>query len=86
MLFRMKNKMQTYKLNKRNSSSNYNCDKFERIQVKFFWVVTPCSALVGYQHFGGPHCLHLQSKITGDGRKIHRHRPGNKSAAESASH
>jgi hypothetical protein len=30
-----------------------------KIQVAF-WVVTPCSVVVGYQRFGGPYCLHLQ--------------------------
>jgi len=25
-----------------------------------FWVVAPCSAVVGNQRFGGPCCLHLQ--------------------------
>jgi hypothetical protein len=28
--------------------------------VEVFWVVTPCSVVVGYQRFGGPSCLHLQ--------------------------
>jgi len=28
-------------------------------QVDVFWFVTPCS-VVGYQHFIGPFCLHLQ--------------------------
>jgi hypothetical protein len=28
-----------------------------------FWVVTPCSDAVGYQRFGGPCCLHLQSGV-----------------------
>jgi len=26
-------------------------------QVKVFWVVTPCSVVLGHQHFGGPCCL-----------------------------
>jgi hypothetical protein len=34
------------------------------IQVQFFWVVTPCSVVVGYQRFGGPCCLHLQGEVT----------------------
>jgi len=32
-----------------------------KIQVEVFWVVTPCSAVLGYQCFGGPCCLHLHS-------------------------
>jgi hypothetical protein len=24
-----------------------------------FWIMTPCGDAVGYQHFGGPSCLHL---------------------------
>jgi hypothetical protein len=34
-----------------------------QIQVDFFWVVTPCSVVVGYQRFGGPCCLHLQGEV-----------------------
>jgi len=29
------------------------------IQVEVFWVVTPCSVVVGYQRFSGPCCHHL---------------------------
>jgi hypothetical protein len=29
-------------------------------QVQVFWIVTPCSVVVGYQRFGEPCCLHLQ--------------------------
>jgi len=32
------------------------------IQVEVFWVVTPCSVVVGYQRFGVPSCLHLQGE------------------------
>jgi len=28
-----------------------------KIQVEFFWIVTPCSYVVGYRRFGGPCCL-----------------------------
>jgi len=31
-----------------------------RSQVAVFWVLTPCSDLVGHERFGGPCCLHLQ--------------------------
>jgi len=30
-----------------------------KIQVEVFWVVSPLSCGVGYQHFGRPCCLHL---------------------------
>jgi len=30
-----------------------------------FWIMTPCSDVVGYRRFGGPCCLHLQSEIIG---------------------
>jgi len=36
-------------------------------QVKVFWVVTPCSVIVGYQHFRSPCCLHLQGEVAGMG-------------------
>jgi hypothetical protein len=32
-------------------------------QVEAFWVVTPCSVVVGYKRFGGPRCLHLQGEV-----------------------
>jgi len=28
-------------------------------QVEVFWVVMPCSTVVGYRRFRGPRCLHL---------------------------
>jgi hypothetical protein len=31
-----------------------------KIQIEVFWVVTPCSVVLGYRRFGGPYCLHLQ--------------------------
>jgi len=34
-------------------------------QDQVFWVVTPCSAVVGYQCFGGPGYLHLQGEDEG---------------------
>jgi hypothetical protein len=33
-----------------------------KIQVKVFWVVIPCSAVVGYYCLGRPCCLHLQGE------------------------
>jgi hypothetical protein len=35
------------------------------IQVAVFWVMTPCSDVVGYRRFGGPYCLHLQGEFSG---------------------
>jgi hypothetical protein len=32
-------------------------------QVEVFWVVTPCSVVVGYQLFSSPRCLHLQGSL-----------------------
>jgi len=45
-------------------------------QVRFVWVVMPCSVAVGYQHFGGPCCLHLQGEVTGAGKRGKIYRPG----------
>jgi hypothetical protein len=33
------------------------------IQVEAFWIVTPCSVVVGYQRFGELCCLHLQTSL-----------------------
>jgi len=35
-----------------------------KIQVEVFWVVTPCSVVVGYQRFGEPCCLHLHCMVS----------------------
>jgi len=32
-------------------------------QVTVFWVLMPCTALVGYHCFRGPSCPHLQGKV-----------------------
>jgi hypothetical protein len=34
-----------------------------KIQVIDIRVVMPYSDMVGYQHFGGPSCLHLQGEV-----------------------
>jgi hypothetical protein len=34
-----------------------------RYQDVAFWVVTPCSDVVGNQRFGGPCCLYLQGEV-----------------------
>jgi len=36
-----------------------------KIQVEVFWVVTPCSVVVGNQRFGCPCCLHLHPQDEG---------------------
>jgi len=36
-----------------------------KIQVAVFWVMTPCSDVVGYRRFGGPCCLRLQGELDG---------------------
>jgi hypothetical protein len=33
------------------------------IQVEVFWVVMPCSVVVGHQRFGGMCCLHLHGEM-----------------------
>jgi len=33
------------------------------VHVAVFWVVTPCSDVVGYQRFGRPCCIHLQGEV-----------------------
>jgi len=33
---------------------------FISLHIEVFWVVIPCSYVVGYHRFGGPCCLHLQ--------------------------
>jgi hypothetical protein len=43
------------------------------IQVEVFWVVTPCSVVVGYQRFGGPFYLHLQGGTSVSYHQITRH-------------
>jgi len=51
-------------------------------QVEAFWVVTPCSVVVVYYHFGGPFCFHHQGEVKSAGhnkevtkywRKLHNY-------------
>jgi len=35
-----------------------------KIQVEVFWVETQCNAVIVYQCFGRPCCLHLQGEVT----------------------
>jgi len=30
-----------------------------------YWIVVPCSDVVGYQHFVSPCCLYLQGEVLG---------------------
>jgi len=39
-----------------------------KIQVKFFWVVMPCSIVVGYQCFEGPLSL-LKGEVNDTGKR-----------------
>jgi len=34
-----------------------------KIQGVVFWVLTPCSDVVGYQYFRKARCLHLQGEV-----------------------
>jgi len=36
-----------------------------KIQIAVSWVVTLHAGVVGYQHFGGLCCLHLQDEVNG---------------------
>jgi len=53
-------------LNK-NSSSNLAIFVSQSIVHTFkclsFWVVTPCSDVLGHKYVGGPCCLHLQGEV-----------------------
>jgi len=45
-----------------------HCASFEAFaavmfHVEVFWIVTPCSIVVGYQRFRGPCCLHPQGSM-----------------------
>jgi hypothetical protein len=31
--------------------------------VMVFWVMMPCNEVIGYQHFRGPCCLHLEGEV-----------------------
>jgi hypothetical protein len=36
-----------------------------KIHVTVFWIMTTYNDVVGYQHFGGQCCLHLQGEAGG---------------------
>jgi hypothetical protein len=40
-----------------------------KIQIEVFWVVMPCSVVVGYKYFKGPCWFHLQGEVTGSGKE-----------------
>jgi len=42
-------------------------------EVDVFWIMTPCSDVVGYQRFGGPSCLHLYHIATRRYDQGHQH-------------
>jgi hypothetical protein len=55
------------KVQKHNSFKTFNA-RFEvfkavKVLVMVFWIVTPCSVVVGYQRFGRPCCFHLQGEV-----------------------
>jgi hypothetical protein len=33
--------------------------------IVVFWVMVPYGGVIGYQHFKGSYCLHLQSEVNG---------------------
>jgi hypothetical protein len=45
------------------SSYHFLSPRFKHALATLFWVVTPCSDVVGYLRFGGPCCLHLQGEV-----------------------
>jgi hypothetical protein len=38
-----------------------------KFHVVVLWVMMLCSGVLGYQHFGGPCCHHLQGEVGGSG-------------------
>jgi len=42
-------------------SASFDALTAVNIQVRVFWIATPCSVMVGYKHFRGPCCPRLQS-------------------------
>jgi hypothetical protein len=41
------------------------------LQAEVFWVLMPCSVAIGYKHFGGPCCFHLQGEVTSLLQNLH---------------
>jgi hypothetical protein len=48
----------------RKASHVSSVNSFNVTKIEFFWVVTPCSHVGGYQRFGGINRFHLQSTVT----------------------
>jgi hypothetical protein len=46
----------------RKAASRFQVFTAVKIHVEVFWVVTPCSVVVGYERFGRPCCLCLQGE------------------------
>jgi hypothetical protein len=49
----------------RNLSSSFEAFTAVKFQVKVFWVVTPCSVVIGCQRFRGPYSLNLHPEDGG---------------------
>jgi hypothetical protein len=66
-IFRVK--WATEMLSYRNITRRHNPEDLDLFKQKLslpavvFWVMTPCSDVVGHQRFGGPCCLHLQGEV-----------------------
>jgi len=48
----------------------FRCHSSVCLQVDAFWVVTSSSDVVGYQHYGGPCCFHVQNEVNGVGFEV----------------
>jgi hypothetical protein len=58
----LKSKYSSQNFNSQSLKFKPNSESFEAftmVTIQVFWVVTPCSVIVGYQRFRGPYCLHL---------------------------
>jgi hypothetical protein len=51
-------------INRRKFVPRFEAYMAMMVQVDVFWVVPPCSVVVGGQRFGGPCCLHLQGEAS----------------------
>jgi len=48
---------------KNTATASFEAFRALIFRVELFWVVSPCSVVLGYQHFTGSCCLHLQGKV-----------------------